>query len=111
MSFAGTIGTWGVQGEFTYRHNAPFQADTDQITIASVTQECAFAAAGNIGAILYENLNTIPVHCDPNHVGNSRISGIIENDMYTGQIGSTATFTNSEWFIDAIGADLGHLRA
>ena len=29
--------------------------------------------------------------------------------MFTAQVGTTATFTASEWFIDAIGADLGIL--
>jgi hypothetical protein len=29
--------------------------------------------------------------------------------MYTGQIGTTATFTGSDWFVDLLGADLGVL--
>ena len=112
FSFAGTIGTWGIQGEVSYRPNAPFQVDTDQLTIAAVTQECAFVAAGNLGADAFEPLNTMSINghrvsCNPAAAGNSRISGVLFNDMWTGQIGSTATFTNSEWFIDAIGADLG----
>ncbi len=107
FSWAGTIGTWGIQGELTYRPKAPFQADTDQVTIAAVTQECAFVAAGNVGSFNFEPLDTMLTRCDPTHVGNSRINGEIFNSMYTGQVGSTATFTNSEWFVDAIGADLG----
>ena len=80
------------------------------MTISAATDQCAFVAAGLVGSLLYENLNTGGVHhCNPLDVGNSRIDGVIENDMYTAQIGTTATFTGSEWFIEAIGADIGIL--
>ena len=39
----------------------------------------------------------------------SGTKGTINNEMFTAQIGTTSTFTASEWFIDAIGADLGIL--
>jgi hypothetical protein len=36
-------------------------------------------------------------------------NGVLYNEMYTAQIGTTATFTGSDWFVDALGADLGVL--
>jgi len=108
-SFAGTVLGWGVQGEMTYRPRAPFQEDTDSLTIAAATDQCAFLAAGLVGSLVYELLNTTgDKHCLANSGrGDTRYNGVIENEMFTAQIGATATFTSSEWFIDAIGADLG----
>jgi hypothetical protein len=34
---------------------------------------------------------------------------VMHNEMYTAQVGTTATFTGSDWFVDALGADLGIL--
>jgi hypothetical protein len=40
-------------------------------------------------------------------VGNRTIHGAIYNEMFTGQIGTTSTYTASDWWVDFIGADLG----
>jgi Protein of unknown function (DUF1302) len=109
FSFNTTIGGWGLQGEMTFRPDAPFQADTDQLTIAAVTQECAFGAGGNLTLLGFQALETTGAKCNPNQVGNADIHGILHNEMYTAQIGTTATFTGSDWNVDLVGADLGIL--
>jgi hypothetical protein len=35
------------------------------------------------------------------------LQGYFFNEMFTAQVGTTATFTPSEWWMEAIGADLG----
>jgi hypothetical protein len=110
-SFSSTILGWGVQGEATYRPNAPFQADTDALTIQSLVSNCIFhtlfgAAAGTVAA-----------GQTPDGSGNFGVCGldqqatnpVIRNQMYTAQIGTTATFTASEPIIEMLGADLGIL--
>jgi hypothetical protein len=113
FSFNTTLWGWGVQGDFTYRQNAPFQVDTDSLTIAALVKGCTFnmldgLAGPNILAPL-ANPDGTGVKPVCGEVGNGRINGVIRNQMYTGQIGTTATFTASDWFIDMIGADLGVL--
>ena len=46
---------------------------------------------------------TPPVRCAA-HQGHI---GVIRNEMVTAQIGTTATYTASDWWVDALGADLG----
>src|SRR5262249_44956543 len=41
--------------------------------------------------------------------GNQDLQGYIRNEMYTAQIGTTATFTSSDWWVGEVGADLGVL--
>lgn len=113
-SFSTTLWGWGVQGDFTYRPDAPFQIDTDSMTIASGASQCAFPASvsdlalASIGG--FEGLNTYKgTNCDPTNVGDRYIAGEIYNEMYTAQIGTTATFSQSDWWVDALGADLGIL--
>ncbi len=112
FSFNTTVGTWGVQGEASYRPSAPFQVDTDSLTIAALTNSCTFSQLyGLAGQLIIEPLATpdgtgIKPHCGAQDTHNS---GVIRNEMFTTQIGTTATFSASEWFIEAIGADLGIL--
>lgn len=111
MSFNTTLWGWGVQGDFTYRDNAPFQVDTDSLTIAAAMEQCAFASVGDLMAT-FEALGTVPGHtCFSNGTvgtgADSVLSGVMRNQMYTAQIGTTATFTASDWWVDALGGDLG----
>jgi hypothetical protein len=113
FSFNTTLLGWGVQGDFTYRNDAPFQIDTDSLTIAAAMEQCAFASVGDLMAT-FEALGTIPGHtCFSGGTAGSAagipISGVMRNEMWTGQIGTTATFTASDWWVDMIGADLGVL--
>ncbi|WP_422023037.1 DUF1302 family protein [Pyruvatibacter mobilis] len=132
ISFNTTIGDWGVQGEFTFRPNMPFQTDTDQQTIAAAgVGQCsgivgfgdAFSGAGLSGVILnglgtvsLNQLNTSPlqpgastdVNCNVGNLGASN-PAFVREEMFTFQIGTTATYTNSNPLIDFLGADIGIL--
>ncbi len=115
VSFNTTIGTWGVQGEFTYRSNQPLQLDTDMLTISSGLQQCGFPpVAGDLGLIFEGLANGITSgaisNCNPAQqiVGAPRpLDGYIREEVFTGQIGTTATFTRSNPLIGMLGADLG----
>jgi hypothetical protein len=109
-SFNATLWGWGVQGDFTYRPDAPFQVDTDSVTIAAAMEQCAFASVGDLMST-FEALGTLPGHTcfSGGTAGNEFISGVLYNEMYTAQIGTTATFTASDWWVDAIGGDIGIL--
>ena len=112
FSFNTTLGGWGLQGDFTYRPEAPFQVDTDSITIAASAAACAFPPGTADLASTFEALNTYAnTSCFAGGApgGNRRISGVLKNEMFTGTIGTTATFTASDWWVDALGADLGVL--
>ncbi len=117
FSFNTTIGGWGVQGELSYRPNAPFQSDTDAQTIEAAASACAFpVSVGDLGIGAFEGQNVNGIaNCNPaatNHldgVGRYRTASIIENDMYTFSLGTTATFTTSDPIVSLLGADLGIL--
>jgi len=117
FSFNTTIGGWGVQGELSYRPDAPFQTDTDAQTIEAAASACAFpVAVADLGFLNFEPLNVNGVaNCNPgalNHldgVGRYRTVSVIENDMYTFSLGTTATFTTSDPIVGFLGADLGIL--
>lgn len=119
-SFNTTIGTWGVQGEFSYRPNAPMQLDTDQLTIAALNSGCTFQqllgpSAYNLlipGSTGLPNPDTFGTSCGgmgPGGVTTRDIHGYVRSKMWTGQVGTTATFTNSNPLIEGLGADLGIL--
>jgi hypothetical protein len=110
FSFNTTLWGWGIQGDFTSRQNAPFQVDTDSVTIAGAMEQCAFASVGDLMAT-FEALGTLPGHTcfSGGTVGGENIDGVISNQMYTAQVGTTATFTASDWWVDALGGDLGIL--
>lgn len=123
-SFNTVIAGWGVQGEIAYRHNAPFQLDTDQLTIASAFSQCASWGVGTSGQS-FQLIQTLkqfncPYNDDLTQTaaqkaaaglapGLQDLSGFIRNDMFTASIGTTATFTASDWWIDAVGAEIGIL--
>jgi hypothetical protein len=123
MSFNTTIWGWGVQGDFTYRPNAPFQIDTDSLTIAAAWKNCAFQIATVAASV---NPAGLPPLRTPDGSGlqpqclaaggvglatgqSPYIQGWREEDMYTAQIGTTATFNPSEPWVEFLGADLGIL--
>lgn len=119
FSFNTTLGTWGVQGEATYRPNAPIQLDTDQLTIAALNSACTFQqllgpTAYNAlipGALGLANPDTYGASCGTSGLGaQSRdIKGYVDSKLITAQIGTTATYSNSNGLINATGADLGIL--
>jgi hypothetical protein len=122
MSFNTVIAGWGVQGEITYRSNAPFQLDTDQLTIASAFTQCAGWGVGTSGQA-FQLIQTLKQYNCPYNddltqsaaqkaaagiaPGEQDLSGYIRGEMWTAQVGSTATFTQSDWWVDGVGADLG----
>jgi hypothetical protein len=109
FSFNTTIGSWGVQAEATYRPNAPFQVDTDSLTIAALSNGCVFAMLYGAAGAVVEGLATpdgsgVKPFCGS---GVTTSNPVIRNEMFTAQVGTTAQFTGSDWFIDAMGADIG----
>ncbi len=119
FSFNTTVGTWGLQGEMTYRHNQPVQLDTDQITISALNSACTFEQL--LGPTAYEalipsatglaNPDTLGGSCGANGTGavSFDVSGVQRTKILTGQLGTTATFTNSNPMVQMTGADLGIL--
>ncbi|MEX0839578.1 MAG: DUF1302 family protein [Parvibaculum sp.] len=112
FSFNTTVGTWGLQGDFTYRPNQPVQLDTDQITIAALNSTCLFH--GILGATTMSSLvasDTYGSSCGDLGVGANSLdlSGVERTKIYTAQVGTTATFTNSNPLVGMTGADLGIL--
>jgi hypothetical protein len=110
-SFNTTIWGWGVQGDFTYRPNAPFQVDTDSLTINALVASCTFHQIAGAAAV-----SNVQPFATPDGSGRKAVCGnesrqnpVIRNEMVTGQIGTTATFTASEWWVDALGGDLALL--
>ncbi|MBX3491895.1 MAG: DUF1302 domain-containing protein [Parvibaculum sp.] len=116
FSFNTTLGTWGVQGDITYRPNQPVQLDTDQLSIASLSTGCiidgllssttAQAVLPTLGVV-----DTYGAACGDLGVGavTSDIRGFERTKIFTAQVGTTATFTNSNQLIGMSGADLGIL--
>src|SRR6185436_9703719 len=101
-SFNTTLFGWGVQGDFSYRKDAPFQVDTDSLTISSLISGCLFdtlygAGGGTVDGLGTPDAGGVKPFCGNNDL---RADGVIRSEMYTAQIGTTATFTQSEWFID-----------
>jgi hypothetical protein len=108
FSFNTTVGGIGLQGEMSYRPNAPFQVDTDSLTIASLVNGCVFtqlygAAGTSLGLAATPDGTGVKPRCGDS---NLTTEGAIRNSMYTAQIGTTQTFTGSDWFVEAVGADL-----
>ena len=108
FSFNTTLGGIGLQADFTYRPEAPFQIDTDSITIAAAARACAFPAGTADLAATFEALNTYAgTSCFANGGVGGVVSGVLRNEMFTAQLGTTSTYTASDWWVDALGSDLG----
>lgn len=121
FSFNTTVGTWGVQGDFTFRPNQPVQLDTDQLSITALNQGCI------VGALLSQTTvdlvlpgiigqpDTYGGACGdlyngtPGATVTKDIRGYERTDVYTAQFGTTATYSASNPFIGMTGADLGIL--
>jgi Protein of unknown function (DUF1302) len=111
-SFNTTIGDWGVQGEVAFRLNAPFQLDTDSITIGAAAANCAFAT-GDAILLGFEGLVNQGTSCAGSLATGSiigqEISGVVREEAVNFDIGTTATYTNSNPLVGALGADIGIL--
>ena len=109
-SFNTTVGDWGVQGEAAFRPNQPLQTDTDSQTIASGFSQCALVALAGDAAGAFAGLATQPgAACDPANIGNQSFTSYVREEVVTAQIGTTATYTNSNPLIGFLGSDLGIL--
>jgi hypothetical protein len=120
FSFNTTIWGWGVQFETSYRPDAPFQIDTDELTIASAFTQCSGFGIG-ASSFFFSLIQTSKQYNCPfdNLVdetpgnealktaapGEQILPGYFFNEMFTAQIGTTATFTASEWWVEALGSD------
>lgn len=111
-SFNTTIGDWGVQGEVAFRLNAPFQLDTDSITIGAAAANCAFAT-GDAILLGFEGLVNQGTSCagslGSGGIVGQEISGVVREEAVNFDIGTTATYTNSNPLVGALGADIGIL--
>lgn len=111
FSFNTTIGSWGVQAEATYRPSAPFQVDTDSLTIAALVAGCTFhqlygAAGASLAAAATPDGSGVKPVCGAQ---DGTQSGVIRNEMFTAQIGTTSQMTGSDWFVQILGADIATL--
>lgn len=109
-SFNTTVGTWGVQGEVSYRSNQPFQLDTDQITIAALNNACILSLVA--GPTIANAVNdTYGGSCGQLNAagGSMNLSGVKRSKMMTFDVGTTATYSNSTALVAMTGADLGIL--
>ncbi|HAH08994.1 MAG TPA: hypothetical protein DCL54_13535 [Alphaproteobacteria bacterium] len=124
FSFNTTLFGWGVQFEASYRPNAPFQIDTDELTIASAFTQCAAFGIGASSFFFQQVQTSKQYNCPYDNLvdevpgneglltaapGDQTLQGYFYNEMFTAQIGTTATFTGSDWWVEGIGADLGVL--
>jgi len=108
FSFNTTVGTWGVQGELAYRDNMPLQIDTDSLTIGSATLSCAFpGGTGDLGLVFESMVTQTGAACNPFNRSPEALDGYVREEVLTGDLGTTATFTASNPLIALMGADLG----
>jgi hypothetical protein len=111
FSFNTTVGGWGVQAEATYRPSAPFQVDTDSLTVAGLIAGCTFhqlygAAGAALAAAATPDGSGVKPVCGAQ---DGTQSGVIRNEMFTAQIGTTSQMTGSSWFVQILGADIATL--
>ena len=114
VSFNTTVGDWGVQGEVAFRHDQPLQLDTDQITIAALGASCILdfiLGADAMSAVQgNQTLQGVPNTCGS--VASNSVTdyhGFQREEVVTFDIGTTATYTNSNPLIGLMGADIGIL--
>jgi Protein of unknown function (DUF1302) len=114
MSFNTTLGDWGVQGEVALRHDQPFQLDTDQITLAALGASCILDDILGVDTMTstVDALQTFGANQTCGSVANGEVadySGAIREEVMTFDIGTTATYTNSNPIVGFLGADIGIL--
>jgi len=118
ISFNTTLGDWGIQGEFSYRPNQPLQIDTTQQTISAAGAQC-------VGLVTFGDALLTSVSPSSTEVGTQPVPGqttgcvpgnfnrtpkaFSREEVFTAQIGTTATYTNSNPLINFLGADIGIL--
>ena len=109
VSFNTTVAGWGVQGDFAYRPEAPLQFDTDVLTIASLFNNCLFHTVGGLEAIYLTgstyNSEFGGVGCTDQD--RELIGYTTDHDVFTWDIGTTATFTRSNPIVSFLRSDLG----
>lgn len=107
FSFNTTVEGIGVQFEASYRPEAPFQIDTDSLTIAALVNGCVFTQLyGAAGLALGAQANNDGSGIRPACGNRAAVqNGVLYNEMLTAQIGTTSSFTGSDWFVDALGAE------
>ncbi len=105
-SFSTTLWGWGVQGEMTLRPDAPFQVDSDTLTIWNAISDCVIrAGAGGVELVVLAGRENADGTGAPSCGNTRRSNPVIKNQMVTAQIGTTASFTGSSWFNEQIGSD------
>lgn len=118
VSFNTTLGDWGVQGEVSFRHDQPLQVDTVQQIINAASLSCtAIVSNGDSAAFTLSHLTTFPTTtakgttgCNQaDFFGNAQPTSFVREEVITAQIGTTATYANSNPLIGFLGADLGVL--
>jgi hypothetical protein len=122
FSFNTTLGTWGVQGDLTYRPNQPVQLDTDQLTITALNKGCVVGSLLSqvtvdaiLPGVLGGNPDTFGGSCGDLYAGapgiavTQNLTGYERTDIFTAQVGTTATYSASNPLIGFTGADLGIL--
>lgn len=118
FSFNTTLGTWGLQGDLTYRPNMPVQLDIDQLTISALNRGCIVdallspnTAQGLLPIVLGGSPDTLGGSCGEFATGGGTIDlqGYTRTNIYTAQVGTTATYSASNPLIGGLGADLGIL--
>lgn len=112
LSFNSSLGDWGVQGEVALRHDQPFQADTDQITLAALGASCILDDILGVDTMTstVDALQTYGANQTCGSVANGQVadySGAIREEVMTFDIGTTATYTNSNPIVGFLGADIG----
>ena len=114
VSFNTTLGDWGVQGEVAFRHDQPFQLDTDQITVAALGASCLFDVllGADIMTAVIDGTQTYGRNQTCGSVAAGSVtdySGVVRDEVVTFDLGTTATYTNSNPAVGALGADIGIL--
>ncbi len=114
MSFNSTLGDWGVQGEVAIRHDQPFQLDTDQITLAALGASCILDDILGVDSMTatVDDLQTYGSNQTCGSVASGEVadySGVVREEVMTFDIGTTATYTNSNALVGFLGADIGIL--
>jgi len=114
MSFNTTVGDWGVQGEVAFRHDQPLQTDTDQTTIATLGASCTLdfllgpdAMTALDGRQTFNQASPVCGVAGADSV--TEFPGFVREEVVTFDIGTTATYTNSNALVGALGADIGIL--
>ncbi len=114
LSFNTLVGDWGVQGEVAFRHDQPFQADTDQITLAVLGASCTLDGILGVDSMTarIDELQTYGENQTCGSVADGEVatySGVIRDEVVTFNIGTTANYSNSNEIVGFFGADLGLL--